>query len=283
MKPVLQFHVGSTKPSVINKYTGRIDFCRFNGSFVFSNLNYADDGLYRLSVNLRAIIIRYVRLRIMGQNTTEVYSSPGSSVTFPGVDENEMDITEVFHWEKLQGKQSSMDPVLQFHIGSTKPAVVNKYIGRIDFLPSNGSFVFSNLTSADDGLYRLSINLQKTIIRYVRLHIMGLLLADIIIVVSSIAGIISSTVSLTGLIILGYLSRELIQGSQEPLFMCNALSLVTISIALISQIVIKGAASVPVVVLCVVFALLAFNVCLTISFWNLGCQCIRKFLDCTDF
>ncbi|XP_059826795.1 uncharacterized protein LOC132394531 [Hypanus sabinus] len=111
MKPVLQFHVGSTEPSVINKYTGRIDFCRSNGSFVFSNLNYADDGLYRLSVNLRAIIIRYVRLRIMGQNTTEVHSSPGSSVTFPGVDGNEMDITDVFHWEKLQEKRP---PWIQF-------------------------------------------------------------------------------------------------------------------------------------------------------------------------
>ncbi|XP_072115178.1 uncharacterized protein [Mobula birostris] len=150
-------------------------------------------------------------------------------------------------------------------------------------LDGNKSLVIRSASRSDCGTYTCNVtNPVSTVQANYSLAIHGLLLADIIIVVSSITGIISSTVSLTGLIILYYLSRELKQGSQKPLFICNDLSLVTISIALIFRIVLKGAASEAVVVLVVVFALLAFNVCLAISFWNLGCECVRKFIDCTD-
>ncbi|XP_072892376.1 uncharacterized protein [Hemitrygon akajei] len=66
------------------------------------------------------------------------------------------------------------------------------------------------------------------------------------------------------------------------LFTCDTLSLVVISIALISWIAIKGAADASVVALFIVVGLLPLNMCLTITIGNLGCQCIRKFLVCTD-
>ncbi|XP_051899425.1 uncharacterized protein LOC127585777 isoform X1 [Pristis pectinata] len=309
------------------------------------------------------------------QNTTEVYRSPGSSVAFLGVDENERKITEVFQWKKLQehpGKEPSVEQVLEYHVGSAKPSLIQKYNGRIDFSPYNGSLVFSHLTYADDGLYRLYINLQRNIIQDVRLHIMdklskpsiwnnasspgstiqlmcnvgdassyqwwkdgrevshhlqdgnrslvipsasrsdcgnytcvatnpvssvqanyqltihGLLPVETVIVAASIVGIVSSAVSFVGLLLLCCLRRELIQASLKQskllfllLFICNNVSLVAISIALIFWIVIKGAASVPVVALCIALILLAFNVCLTISIGNLGCKCISRFLDST--
>ncbi|XP_059826738.1 uncharacterized protein LOC132394504 [Hypanus sabinus] len=311
-----------------------------------------------------------------GKNVT-FYASPSSLVTFPGMDEKEVKITEVIHWEKMaerKGNVTSIEPFLQFHVGSKKPSLINKYLRRIDFSPSNGSLVFSNLTYADTGCYRLSINLRSSIIHYICLNIIdklskpsiwingsslhstiqmscnvdgdspsyqwrkdgrevsqdqlldgnkslvipsasrsdcgtytcdvtnpvssvqanysltihGLPLVETSIVVTSIIGIVFSVVSFFGLLLLCFFRREGERGSLRQLkylflllFICNTLSLLVISIALISWIAIKGAASASVVALFIVVALLPLNVCLTITIWNQGCQCFRKFLDCT--
>ncbi|XP_072887280.1 uncharacterized protein [Hemitrygon akajei] len=311
-----------------------------------------------------------------GKNVT-LYASPSSLVTFPGMDEKEVKITKVIHWEKMperKGNVTSMEPFLQFHVGSKEPSLINKYLRRIDFSPSNGSLVFRNLTYADAGCYRLSINLRANIIHYVCLNIIdklskpsiwingsslhstiqlscnvdgdplsyqwrkdgrevsqdqlldsnqslvipsasrsdcgtytcdvtnpvstvqasypltihGLPLVETIIVVTSIIGIVFSVVSFFGLLLLCFFRREKERDSLRQLkylflllFICNTLSLLVISIALISWIAIKGAASASVVALFIVVVLLPLNVCLTITIWNQGCQCIRTFLDCT--
>ncbi|XP_062904278.1 uncharacterized protein LOC134346689 [Mobula hypostoma] len=325
---------------------------------------------------IRLIILENFITSIQGANVTR-NASPGSSVTFPGMDENEMRITQVIHWEKVPehpGNVTSMDPFLMFHVGAKKPALIKKYLGRIDFSPSNGSLVFRNLTYADAGCYRLSINLRTSTIHYVCLNIIdelskpsiwinssslhspiqlscnvdgdslsyqwrkdgkevsqdqlmdgnkslvirsasrsdcgtytcnvtnpvstvrayysltihGLPLVETVIVATSIIGIIFSAVAFFGLLLLCCFGTEMRRGSlRQPkylfllLFICNTLSLVVISIALISWIAIKGASSAPVAALFIVVVLLPLNGCLTIIIWNLGCQCIRKFLDCT--
>ncbi|XP_055487239.1 uncharacterized protein LOC129694538 isoform X2 [Leucoraja erinacea] len=120
-------------------------------------------------------ILHYCVSFIQAQDEAEIYLAPGTSAMFLGVDEEVMNITRVFQWEKIDkrsGNQPTTEHVLQFHVGSPKHAVIQKYTGRIHFNPLNGSFLFSNLTSADTGLYRLSINLRTRIIRQVRLWIM---------------------------------------------------------------------------------------------------------------
>ncbi|XP_051899403.1 uncharacterized protein LOC127585771 isoform X3 [Pristis pectinata] len=266
VEPVLEYHVGSMKPFLIQKYNGRIDFSPSNGSLVFNDLTYADDGLYRLSINLRATIIRTVRLRIMDKlSKPSIWSnasSPGSTIQLMC---NVGDASSYQWWK--DGREVS-----HHHLQDGNRSLVIPSASRSDC--GNYTCVATNPVRSVQASYLLTIH--------------GLRPVETVIVVASIVGIVSPAVSFGGLLLLCCLRRELMQASLKQskllfllLFICNNVSLVAISIALIFWIVIKGAASVPVVALCIALVLLAFNVCPTINIGNLGCKCISRFLDST--
>ncbi|XP_051899854.1 uncharacterized protein LOC127586085 [Pristis pectinata] len=153
----------------------------------------------------------------------------------------------------------------------------------------NRSLVILNASRSDCGNYTcVATNPVSSVQASYLLTIHGLRPVETVIVVASIVGIVSSVVSFVGLLLRCCLRRELIQASVKQskilsllLFIFNKVSLVAILIALISWIVIKGAASVPVVALCIALVLLALNVCPTINIGNLGYPCISRFLDST--
>ncbi|XP_059826758.1 uncharacterized protein LOC132394512 isoform X3 [Hypanus sabinus] len=161
-----------------------------------------------------------------------------------------------------------------------------QFNSRLQFIQFNGSLMVNRLQAGDQGDY--SFTMDSRLLKVISVLVFGLPLVETSIVVTSIIGIVFSVVSFFGLLLLCFFRREKESGSLRQLkylflllFICNTLSLLVISIALGSWIAIKGAASASVVTLFIVVALLPLNVCLTITIWNQGCQCIRKFLDCT--
>ncbi|XP_067865337.1 uncharacterized protein [Heterodontus francisci] len=121
-----------------------------------------------------SLALSYFMQCTTGRVETPVYRTPGSSVFFPGVDEDQKDQVEVFRWKVSNGniENGTRMAVLQFHAGAPKPSLIKKYIGRLDFDPANGSFVLHHLTSEDTGLYILFMNLQDKPVRTVQLRIM---------------------------------------------------------------------------------------------------------------
>ncbi|XP_078073551.1 uncharacterized protein LOC144496857 [Mustelus asterias] len=313
---------------------------------------------------------------IKGQVKMKAYHAPGSSILFPGVPEDQQGLAEFFRWDVSSGspEDGTTMGVLQFHAGNAEPSLMNKYKGRLDFFPSSGSFVLHNLTSSDEGLYTLSINLQIAVqtvqlriidelskasilrnsssldskivltcdvsgkphayqwqkdggeisqhhqlitenrsliipnarkddcgtytciarnpvssiqTRYT-LTIPGVPRAQFVIVTASVAGLILSSVSFIGLILICWLKTrpEIARKKYDKPFFwillnSNILSLAATIISLASWIVIKGASSISVVALCFVFILFAFVLFATIAQWNLGC--IKKFRGSKGF
>ncbi|XP_048376261.1 uncharacterized protein LOC125446600 [Stegostoma tigrinum] len=104
------------------------------------------------------------------QAEMNIYCIPGSSVSFSGVDEEQKNKAEFFQWKLTHGNTDI--PVLQFHKGDRRPPLLKKYDGRLDVFPLNGSFVLHNLTTSDQGLYTLHINLQNITVQAIRLWVM---------------------------------------------------------------------------------------------------------------
>ncbi|XP_032903456.1 uncharacterized protein LOC116990040 [Amblyraja radiata] len=264
---VLQFHVGSPKHAVIQKYIGRIHFNPLNGSFLFSNLTSADAGLYRLSINLRARIIRQVRLWIMERlSNPSIWSngsSPGATIQLECNVEGD---ARGYQWQK-----DGMD------------------IPHPHLIEGNRSLVLPHVARKDCAIYTCTASnpVSSVSAEYI-LTILGLHRMDIIVIVASTVGIIFSITSLIGLLVLCIIGKELPRASLKQhkrllllLFSSNTISLVAIFIALIFWIVIRGPASVSVVASCTASVLLVFNLSLAITVGNLGCQCIAGLLDST--
>ncbi|XP_041068435.1 uncharacterized protein LOC121291396 [Carcharodon carcharias] len=148
-----------------------------------------------------SLVLSYLIEVNKGQEKMEVYRASGSSMFFPGVPEDDRDLAKFFQWEVCRGnaENETTTGVVQFHAGDTKPSLLKKYIGRLDFFPSNGSFVLQNLTSSDEGLYMLFINLRKVTAQTVRLQITDQLSkASILSNSSSLASTISLTCDVSG-------------------------------------------------------------------------------------
>ncbi|XP_038671405.1 uncharacterized protein LOC119975688 isoform X3 [Scyliorhinus canicula] len=154
---------------------------------------------------LQLIALNYFVQPFTALAETEVFRAPGSSVHFPGVNEDQRDQAKVFQWKVSHGntENGTRMRVLQFHAGATEPSLMKKYINRVDFSSSNGSsngsFVLHNLTFLDQGHYELFINLQNTIVQEVRLSIIDKLAkASILSNTSSLASTIALTCDVSG-------------------------------------------------------------------------------------
>ncbi|XP_048472719.1 uncharacterized protein LOC125487005 [Rhincodon typus] len=145
---------------------------------------------------LLSFLLSYCVQIINGNVKMESYCAPGSSMFFPGVDEYERSTAEFYQWKVSNGGTTNGlgTGVLLFHVGATEPSVLNKYTGRLEFFPSNGSFILHHLTSSDAGLYTLSINLRDIIIQDVQLWIIDKLSKSSILSNSSF---LHSTIMLT--------------------------------------------------------------------------------------
>ncbi|XP_078272139.1 cell adhesion molecule CEACAM2-like [Rhinoraja longicauda] len=264
---VLQFHVSATKPSLIQKYMGRIHFIPLNGSLVFSNLTSADTGLYRLSINLRTRIIRHVRLWIMERLSNPSIRSNGSS---PGAT-IQLECTVVGDARRYWWQKDGVD-IPHHHLAE-----------------GNRSLVLLDVTRKNCGIYTCIVSNPVSYVQAdYTLTIYGLQQMDIVVIVASIVGIIFPTTSFIGLLVLCISRKKLVQAPLRQhkrwvllLVASNTISLVAIFIALIFWMVIRGPASVTVVASCTAFVLLLFNLSLTITVWKLGCHCIARLLDCT--
>ncbi|XP_072331495.1 uncharacterized protein [Scyliorhinus torazame] len=153
---------------------------------------------------LQLIALNYF-VRFTALAEIEVFRAPGSSVHFPGVNEDQRDQAKVFQWKVSHGntENGTSMGVLQFHAGATEPSLMKKYISRVDFPSSNGSsngsFVLHNLTFLDQGHYILFINLQNTTVREVWLWIIDeLAKASILSNSSSLASTIALTCDVSG-------------------------------------------------------------------------------------
>uniref|UniRef100_UPI00398E5F9C uncharacterized protein n=1 Tax=Pristiophorus japonicus TaxID=55135 RepID=UPI00398E5F9C len=262
---VLQFHAGAEKPSLMNKYKGRLDFFPFNGSFALHNLTYGDEGRYTLSINLPKTIARTVQLRVI-----DALSKPSILSNSSSLGSTIQIICDVFgnpheyQWQKDGGEIS------QHHW----------------LINGNRSLIIPSATKGDCGTYTcVAINPVSSSQADYTLTIYGIPGEQIVIVVTAIIGLILSAVSLFGLIVLCYLKGESSQVSlRQPkrlflsLFISNTLSLVANFIALTSWIAIKGNSPASVVALCFVSVLLVLAGSVTIVIWNMGCLCIWKFL-----
>ncbi|XP_067865080.1 HEPACAM family member 2-like [Heterodontus francisci] len=259
---VLQFHAGASKPSLMNKYIGRLDFDPANGSFVLHHLTSEDTGLYILSINLQDNPVRTVQLRIMDElSKPSILSNSSSLYSTVQLTCDVFGNPHEYQWQKDGGEIS------QHH----------------QLINGNRSLIIPSATKGDCGTYTcIATNPIGSTQADYTLIIYGLPSKQIVIVVASIAGLMLSSVSLIGLLLLCCLKRESSQASLRhdkhlflSLFSSNTLSLVAIFIALASWIAIKGAGPLSVVTLCLVAILLAFAVTVTIAVWNSGCLCIK--------
>ncbi|XP_072405909.1 uncharacterized protein [Chiloscyllium punctatum] len=124
--------------------------------------------LFRMS-----LLLGYFLYWTIVQAEMQVYRTPGSSVFFPGVDDEQKNQAQHFRWKFSNGnaKDGITKPVLQFQRGDTRPSVLKMYRGRLNFFPVNGSLILHHLNSSDEGLYTLQINLQNATAQAIHLWV----------------------------------------------------------------------------------------------------------------
>ncbi|XP_060706454.1 uncharacterized protein LOC132832452 isoform X3 [Hemiscyllium ocellatum] len=124
--------------------------------------------LFRMS-----LLLGYFLYWTIVQAEMHVYRTPGSSVFFPGVDEEQKNKAQHFRWKFSNGNAEDgiTKPVLQFQRGDMQPSVLKMYRGRLDFFRNNGSLILHHLTSSDEGLYTLQINLQNSTAQAIHLRV----------------------------------------------------------------------------------------------------------------
>ncbi|XP_072886924.1 uncharacterized protein [Hemitrygon akajei] len=247
------------------QFSSRLQFIQFNGSLMVNRLQAGDQGDYSFTMDRRQLkVISVLVFDKLSKPSIWINSSSLHSTIQLSCNVDGDSLS--YQWWK-DGREVSQDQLLD----------------------SNQCLVIPSASRSDCGTYTCDVtNPVSSVQANYLLTIHGLPLVETIIVVTSIIGIVFSVVSFFGLLLLCFFRREKERDSLRQLkylflllFICNTLSLLVVSIALISWIAIKGAASASVVALFIVVVLLPLNVCLTITIWNQGCQCIRTFLDCT--
>ncbi|XP_067829907.1 hepatic and glial cell adhesion molecule-like isoform X2 [Heptranchias perlo] len=106
--------------------------------------------------------VTFLRGLMMGRNRPKVvYGSPGGVVLMPGLEGERLDMPTVIEWKHFLENQPDRSVVDYFFI-LHRTDTFNLYRDRIHFYPSNASFLLQNLTWADQGIYKMIVDLDES-------------------------------------------------------------------------------------------------------------------------
>uniref|UniRef100_UPI00398E6313 hepatic and glial cell adhesion molecule-like isoform X7 n=1 Tax=Pristiophorus japonicus TaxID=55135 RepID=UPI00398E6313 len=151
-------------PIIFDQYRNRVEFNKSDGSLLLKDLQQADTGRYKLTVDLDPHRTRILTLEVFAQMVKDsMVAATGSSIRFPGTDKG---FTE-FNWEFSDSSRTV--PIMEYtkkhHI------IFEQYSNRVEFSKSNGSLLLKDLQQTDTGRYKLTVDLDPHRTRILTLEV----------------------------------------------------------------------------------------------------------------
>ncbi|XP_043534027.1 uncharacterized protein LOC122541375 [Chiloscyllium plagiosum] len=294
-------------------YSGRFNFFRINGSLILHHLNFSDEGLYTLQINLQNATAQAIYLRVLGSSpsgprhrlacsptnllsTTSlkvvIFLSPFHflryccfwNVTCMLNNEDELPQPSIF-----SNSSSLHSTIMLICVVSGQPQEYQwqKDGGNISenhlLVDGNRCLIIPNAQKNTCGVYTcVVINPVSSRQADYIVTIYGIASEQYIIIAAAIVGLVLSAVSLVRLMLQCCLNEQLSNQAQLKFFLIlfagNNISLLAILIALISWLCIQGVTIVPLATLLFVSIVLVFAVIATINVWKMDCLCMKTFL-----
>ncbi|XP_059826685.1 uncharacterized protein LOC132394487 isoform X2 [Hypanus sabinus] len=205
-----------------------------------------------------------------------VIGTIGSSVFLDPEHQSDLSGSEIL-WT-FTGSNKSPVIILDYLPDKTVEEPNEQFGSRLQFNVSTGCLLVDRTKPEDQGFYNFFIDGRRT--KTIQLLLFDASGEDCIIIIASIAGLVSSLVSHSGFLVLSRLEKNSKRVFQS-LIICNILSVVATFAALISWIAIKGAAFISVVALCTVSALFLAIITPNVVL-KFGCSFNEKFQRTKD-